>query len=150
MLTLAICTEADVTHVLNHISPEDAAELQASGLDPVASFMFGYDHSVILNCVVTPDRTPVAIYGCVLDGRYPDTAIPWMVATPEFRQHPRSAMALSRQVIAQMQDRFANLHNLVHAEHFTAIRWLSWLGFTIELDTPQGPDDAFFYFHWSR
>lgn len=150
MLTLSPINDDQVLHVLLNISPEDAAELTAAGLEPMESFLSGISKSVIVGLVIKDDAEPVALFGCVPDTRQPNTGIPWMVATPEFRKHPRDGMALSRQVVGQMQEKFNHLHNLVHNEHWTVIRWLSWCGFTLELETPQGPNDAFFYFHWSR
>lgn len=150
MLTLIPLTDDHLLHVLEHITPEDAAEVQASGIDPLESFMFGAKHSTILGTVVKDGTEPVAIFGCLPDPNHLHTGVPWMVATPEFRRHPRDGMALSRQVVDQMQAAFPKLHNLVHDQHITAIRWLSWLGFTIDIEHPTGPCGAFYHFHWSK
>lgn len=150
MLTLIELTDDHLLHVLEHMTPEDAAEVRAAGIDPLEAFMFGAKNSTILGAAVKDGDEPVAIFGCLADQSNPTAGIPWMVATPEFRRHPRDGMVLSRHVAERMQWQFDRLHNLVHCQHITAIRWLSWMGFTIDIDHPTGPGEAFYYFHWSK
>lgn len=142
-------TESDLIAVLSNISPEDAAEINAAGItDVMADFSRGMYESAVTGCVVLGD-TPVAIFGCMPDANNEGTGIPWMVATPAFRHHKRRAMTLSEQVICRMRTAYPYLHNWVHAEHATAIRWLSWLGFSIG-EEPVGPGGQFLHFEWSK
>jgi len=137
----------DVAEVLLNLAREDRAELDATGCRDFADmFMNGLRSAQISGCVDSGGRA-VSLFGCCPDTRIDGAGIPWMICTPEFRAHPREAMLLSKQVIDRMRAAFPYLHNLVHAEHATAIRWLRWLGFHVEPDQV-GPNGAFRHF-WS-
>jgi hypothetical protein len=142
--------DQDIDEVLANLTPEDRAELDAAQIhDPRTAFQIGAVGATVLGAVVH-DGKAVAIYGCTPDPHTPGAGIPWMVATPTFRQHRRRAMALSRQVVADMQSHHVLLHNFVHREHMVAIPWLSWLGFEIDMSRGHGANDAFFYFRRSN
>jgi hypothetical protein len=147
MMHIEPLTLEAVRHVVANMSPEDAREVAAAGVAALESFTFGMDKSALSGCVVLAGQ-PVAIWGCVPDTQNAGAAIPWMIATPQFRTRKREAMDLSRGVIDLMQGSFSRLHNVVHAEHIIAQRWLRWLGFTIEVVRVDQNGD-FFYFHRS-
>lgn len=147
-MTILPLTDAHLEHVLAHMTPEDAAEVRASGMDAGESFRFGARNSIVSGAVVHQGEA-VAIYGCLPDPNHLNAGVPWMIATPAFRAHPREGMSLSRQVVGQMRASFHKLHNVVHDQHIVAIRWLLWLGFSIDMGHPTGPGRAFYHFHWS-
>lgn len=146
MLSLRSLTDADIVHVLGNLNPEDQQEIVASQVaDALAMFRAGAESAVLCGCVACGEEA-AAIFGLdMLDG----IGVPWMVATPEFRAHPRDAMRLSREVITQMRANAPRMHNVVFAEHEVAICWLTWLGFTVDRTRRVGPNDDFFYFSWS-
>jgi hypothetical protein len=122
------------------LHPDDAAELEAAGLD-VAAALVGADCSAL-----RWDGRLVALFGIVKLG---DTGVPWMLSTNALDDVPRSAMAkISRQVVSEWQAHCVWLGNLVHCKNQRAIRFVQWLGFTVD-NEPIGPNGAFLSFSWS-
>ena len=146
-MDIAPLTEAGLAYVLAHLTEEDRAEFDASGLAESIDAVFteGWLKSDLSGQVVL-DGTPVAIFGCLSAGE--GVGVPWMVATPGFRTRPRRAMELSRQVIEAMQAQCRVLTNWVHARHGYAMRWLPRLGFKIGAECV-GPGGEFRLFTWS-
>ena len=143
-LALQPLTASDVAHVIANLTDEDRAEIIAADIDPVAVFLDGMETSSITGKFALAGKA-LAIFGCRADPRDAKVGIPWMVATPEFRDHPRDAATLTLSVVESMQQAFPLLHNLVHCKHSVAQRWLTWCGFEIT-DEPTGPANQFFYF----
>lgn len=133
-----------VSHVINNMTEEDRAEVVAAKIDPILSFTHGFKQSPISGIFALGDEA-LAIWGCIPDDREKDTGIPWMVATPEFRNYPRDAAELTMNVVEHMNHSFPKLHNLVHKNHEVAKRWLSWCGFQV-FDKLIGPGNQFHYF----
>lgn len=140
-------TEEGLAEVLRNLSAEDRAELHAAGLADAEAVFRGARVSSTLSGQVERDGRAVAIFGCT-PAPNQGVGIPWMVATPEFRQRPRRAMELSRQVVGDMQRAYRTLVNWVHVRHTFAMRWLPAIGFTISED-PCGPGGEFRQFEWS-
>lgn len=75
----------------------------------------------------------------------------WLVATDE-AERPGLAVPLaraSRRFVDSWQRHFKRLHNVADPEHKTSLRWLAWLGFTIDRDNPvRGPLGHELYRFW--
>ena len=137
-------TFESLLHVIANMTEEDRAEVIAAGIDPIKAFTQGMERSAITGAFLLGDKA-LAVFGCMADPNHQDTGIPWMIATSEFRTHPRDAAELTMAVVKVMQGNFKTLHNLVHCKHTIAQRWLTWCGFQI-CDTLSGPSNQFFYF----
>lgn len=75
---------------------------------------------------------------------------PWLLGTPAISQR-RVCLEFLRQCpayVARMQARFPRLENLVHAQNRRSLRWLRWLGFTVETATPVIIHDEPFFVFW--
>ena len=146
-MNIAPLTEAGLAHVLANLTDEDRAEFAASGLADSIGTVFndGWLQSD-LSGQVEFAGVPVAAYGCLPAGD--GVGVPWMVATPGFRAHPKSAMAVSHQVLGQMQTKCRRLMNWVHVNHTYAMRWLPRLRFTVGAEHV-GPGGEFRLFTWS-
>lgn len=143
-LTITPLTSEGLASVIANMTEEDRAEVIAAGIDPLQAFTHGMDQSPISGAFSLDDR-PLAAFGCLPDTINPGAGIPWMIATPEFRTHPRDAAELTMAVVEVMQHHFPKLHNLVHCKHLIAQRWLSWCGFQISEEL-SGPGNQFHYF----
>lgn len=64
--------------------------------------------------------------------------VPWMITTDHIKKHPRAFLRASRAIMADMLQRHYLLVNYVDARNVDAIRWLTWLGATIEEPAPYG------------
>lgn len=125
------------------LHPDDAAELRAAGLALDRALA-----GVPLAALRRADGVLVCLFGCA---PHPQAGgIPWMLCTTALATVGRREMALlSAGVVAGWRDRFQSLTNLVHRRHARAVRFVQWLGFTVD-PTPCGPGQEFFAFHWSR
>ncbi len=133
-----------IAYVIANMTEEDRQETIAANIDPIAAFTKGFEESPISGTFSLGDRA-LAIFGCMPDPNNKGVGIPWMVATPEFRKHPRDGAQLTMEVVEGMNHHFKTLHNYVHCQHAVAKRWLTWCGFLIS-ETLTGPGNQFHYF----
>lgn len=84
----------------------------------------------------------VARKGCILS----DRGVPWMLGTDAVRDVSRDFLKQSRAYVEKMQNGYARLENIVHAENALSIRWLKWCGFTIEKEPIERNGEKFFPF----
>lgn len=64
---------------------------------------------------------------------------PWMLGTDAIGRHFVIFARVSRLWITDVRARYGHLHNYVYEKNTDALRWLSWLGFTVLPATPHGP-----------
>lgn len=140
MLTIEDFTAADLADLSQRLTTDDRAELEAAGL--------GVDclEGVPAKALRWHGRL-VCLFGVVPQGA---GGVPWMLCTDTLREVPRRQMTeVSRCVVAEWRARFDRLTNYVHRHHAQALRFVRWLGFTID-ETPAGPDGQFYVFTWER
>ena len=61
-----------------------------------------------------------------------NNGIIWLVATDDIAAHPVAFFRLSRRIFNNLKEGYSLLENYVHVNNTLSIRWLKWLGFTIE------------------
>ena len=143
MLTIEPATFAAADELAQAIAPEDAAELVAAG-HSVHEALAGADLQALrwggrLVCLFGAQPFP----GC------PGVGVPWMLCTTILQSVPRRAMAeISKRVAAEWRRKFTTLTNLIHRHNSRALRYVTWLGFTVRPE-PCGPGNEFFVFDWS-
>ncbi len=67
-----------------------------------------------------------------------DVGIPWLMGTDLVDAHKRAFLCESRRMVGEWQKRYPVLRNLVDARYTKALRWLTWLGFTLGPPRPYG------------
>jgi hypothetical protein len=65
---------------------------------------------------------------------------PWMLGAEDLPRHARAFLRGSRVWMQEQLNLYGTLSNFVDARNVVAIRWLRWLGFTIEEARPFGAD----------
>lgn len=121
----------------------DLAELRAAGFDEA---LYPVKQSVMRSTLcwtALVDGELACIFGITWSG--PDTGSPWMLGTPVVDRHSRVLMRRTPQYIDLMLQAFSYLHNYVHAENKTSVRWLRRLGFALAEPQPYGPRGALFH-----
>ena len=74
--------------------------------------------------------------------------VPWMVGTDAIDRHAIAFIKGSRSAIRTLFAQWGRLYNLVDARNTRAVRWLRFLGFTIEKPIPYGVEKLPFHpFH---
>ena len=94
------------------------------------------------------DGSVVCIHGVALLNAAAGIGSPWMLGTDGIDSGWRPFLKGSREWIADVRTRYAELTNYVYAENKKSIQWLEWLGFTVEPAEPRGVNGAMFcHFH---
>lgn len=80
------------------------------------------------------------------------TTLPWMLGSADLPKHARAFLRGSREYVAEIGEKHENLINFVDARNELAIKWLSWLGFTVaDEPEPYGRDQLPFHrFHLEK
>lgn len=89
------------------------------------------------------DGVPVAMGGI-------NRGIAWLVTTDLIENNVRLFLRESRREIEQAMTGYERLSNYVDARNRKAIRWLRWLGFTIDDPAPYGVFGLLFHYFWRQ
>lgn len=143
-MKLVLPTAQHVCHVAANLRAGDAEELRLwDGSTPAQGVLASVRASQVLHTVLVSDQ-PAGLCG-VNRGRV------WLLGTDLLtasQREVRSSVRLSRAWVTDQARRFGRLFNFVWARHTAALRWLRWLGFTIEPARPMGLAGAAFHpFH---
>lgn len=127
----------------------DIEEIRAgSGLAPTEALRRSYDFSTHVWAVRDLGGQPIALWGVgplsLIQGR----GCPWLLASDAFEQLGLDIARLSRPLVAGIRDLYPRLENHVDARHAKAVRWLSWLGFTIDPPAAWGVEGRPFHRFW--
>jgi len=128
--------------------PADAAEVWASGMrTPLESLVDGWGVSDFAT-VACWDGEPLVMFGLVKRDILTGTGTLWMLGADTVRDHKRELLKQTPPVIAEMLTICPRLCNMVHNKNTSSIRWLKWLGFTVEGPVTHGPlGELFHLFH---
>lgn len=83
----------------------------------------------------------IAIAGLYPTSFLGDHAHPWMIGSHDLERSElrRKFLDMSQAVLAHMLTLYPHLDNWVDARNRTAVRWLRWLGFQVDVPEPHGP-----------
>lgn len=144
-------TEQHIRFIAANMRDEDAVEVHALGgytpLDALEISIRNSERAV----TVLGDGVPLTMLGLVKPILLSDIGVPWLLSARQALDYKRQFLELSPPVIDDMLQTCPKLINFVHSENKLSIRWLKWLGFTIEPAIPMGPFGAMFHpFHKER
>lgn len=114
---------------------EDAAEVAAFGVSKDEALACSLARSLWAETYLI-DGVPAAIVGLGRSALVGGHGVPWALTGPACEHHRKRFLLESRRQVARMRAEAAPLVNYVHAGHHRAIRWLAWLGFTLEPAAP--------------
>jgi hypothetical protein len=116
----------------------DLAEIEAaSGRAPGDVLAESVDRAVWSEALLIDGRIE-AIGGLGTLSMMFGPGIPWMVGSDRITERRRWFLSESRRQVEQMLARYDRLENRVDARNAPAIRYLRWLGFTLQSATPWG------------
>jgi hypothetical protein len=95
-----------------------------------AVIQYSINHSEIVH-YAEADGKPIAISG------YGDDC-GWMLSTPEIKNHKKTFLKLSHQMLSEYAQFGDYIYNEIHKENKTTIRWLKRLGFKVSDLKPNG------------
>jgi len=123
------------------------AEIESLGFDdPYEALLESCNRSAILEAA-EHDGKVFALYG-VSHGQEAGEGHPWLVFTEDIKGLGLSFARHSKQMIGMMQMYFPLLTGYVYTGHKDTIKWLKWLGFTLDDPVKLGvKGDLFHHFH---
>lgn len=130
-------TQEHAEIVSANVRPEDAEELWATSYsrpEDVLSRALEYSEYALTGFI---DDVPVCIWGVVSDSLLFNDGTPWMVGTHDLN-NDRMAIAFLRHCrvpIMVMAEKYDKLENYVDARNKRSIKWLKYMGFTVEKDS---------------
>ena len=131
-------TPEAIKFISDNMRKEDVAEVWASGrYTPLEALEMSMKYSKKA-VVVYDDDIPLTVLGLVLRDFLSGIGVPWLLSAEQALKHKRKFLELSPPVIEEMLDICPKLVNHVHIDNKLSIRWLKWLGFTIEDPKPTG------------
>jgi hypothetical protein len=144
-----------VTATLAHVAPiasamrqEDAAEcLAGCGLDPYAVLLRSLAISANAWTVLKGEE-PVAMLGVARKSALSLVGVPWLLGAEGFSGARRFIVHYSKEIVATMLRYYPRLENMVDARYVKSVRWIRWMGFTVEPAEPYGPSGMPFHRFW--
>lgn len=143
--------QAHIAEIAARCRPADVAELWASDRStPAEALQKGLDTASAAWTGVV-DGEPICMFGVTPWSILGAAGAPWMIGTTLIKPNARPFLKESRRALEAMKEPYDLLLNFVDARHHEAVRWLRWLGFTIQEPVPYGPDGMPFHpFEWRR
>lgn len=112
-----------------------------SGRTPQESVRIGFEKSVMC-WVITLNESPIGAIGVVRNGALVNgTGIPWLLGTKELGLNSavkRAWIKRSSEFLDLMFTVFSKLENMEDLRNKVSLRWLKWLGFTLDEPKPYG------------
>ncbi len=128
----------DLVYVAENMRAIDRQELaDLTGSEPFKAL----ENSVRLSdyaLTVCDNDVPLCVCGIARISMLSERGAPWLLGTDKLREQSRGFVLLSRGIFGMMSKKYEYLENLVSADNGRSIRWLKWLGFTVEAAKPAG------------
>jgi hypothetical protein len=148
-LVIDTASEADAEILGPRLRAADIEEIRAaSGLAPAEALRRSCALSTHVWAVRAGGGPAIAIWGVGPLSLVAGRGCPWLLASDAFEDLGRDVARQSRPLLAAMRDLYPRLENRVDARHARAVRWLSWLGFTIDPPAPWGVEGRPFHRFW--
>ncbi len=151
VVTFVEPNEEYIRVIADDMREADRAEIWASHRStPLDSLMLGWKRSTS-SVVVCVDGKPCVMLGLVIHDILTGTGIPWLLGTETALKHKREFFKLSPPVVDEMLETCPRLFNYVHDQNKVSIKWLQWVGFTIDDPEPIGVAGEMFHrFHMEK
>lgn len=112
----------------------DIDEVWASSLStPLRAMTSGIKYSKESFTGFVGDK-PVCMWGVVQESLVGNIGVPWMIATEYLEKFDRVFIRHCKAQALEIFNRYDTLINHVDARNKKAIRWLKWIGFTVETE----------------
>lgn len=127
----------DVALIAANARPADVAELAATGSDPAMAMYKGLVVSTHAWTGLVNDE-PVCMFGVAPRSVVTGRGAPWLIGSTGLERYVATFIRRCAPEVQKMRDSYNLLENFVDARNDLAIRWLMWLGFTIQPAAPYG------------
>ena len=135
--SIVSATEDHVAFVLDNLREQDRAELAGLGIAATRYAEKLLSNSEAKYAVLVRDR-PVAIFGFVRASILADVPTAWLLGTPGVLRAWVAFARRSRQVLYDVAKTggYRKIAAFVDSTNEVSLRWLTWLGFDVDRNTP--------------
>ena len=138
-------TQEAIQFIADNMREEDVIEVWAYGRHtPIEALELSIKKSKKV-VIVYADGIPLTALGLCIRDFLSGVGVPWLLSAKQALKYKRQFLKLSPPIIEEMLEICPKLINHVHADNKLSIRWLKWLGFTIEDPEPIGPEGELFH-----
>ncbi len=132
------CRGRDIRSLRGKLRAEDVLEIRRrSGRDPYSVLVYSYRHSD--EAYVGLINSEIAcVWGVAQESLLAEEASIWLLSTPVMETAPVAVARRTRSELRKLLRRYRSLGNYVDSEYTLCLRWLRWLGFTLEEPEPLG------------
>jgi hypothetical protein len=113
----------------------DAAEVAALGVTQEQALHASLARAVWAETYLV-DGEVAAMVGLGVSSLVGGHGVPWLLTAPACERHKKRFLIESHRQVRRMLGQVSPLINYVHADYARAVRWLGWLGFTLEAPRP--------------
>ena len=144
---IGVAADRDALTFASRLRAADLEEISAAaGHSPERALTRSLAFSTHAWSAYDLDGRPLAIWGVGPLALTAGKGCPWLLATDAFDALPRRLVArMSRRLLADVLALYPRLQNHVDARHARAVRWLRWLGFTLEPPVVWGVEQRLFH-----
>jgi hypothetical protein len=141
-------TEAHARELAANMREEDAAECWAVAHHTPLQALFTSLKASRRPLAGLADDTVLCMFGVLEPALVCGIGAPWFLSSKDLPKHARAFLRFSRVWAERLAHEHSFLVNHVDARHTAAVRWVQWLGFTIDPAEPSGPDRVPFHRFW--
>ncbi len=133
MADIVPATYDHAVYIADHVRPADADELWASCMmTPLEAMKFGMERGD-KSYTGFHHGVPVCMWGVSLQSFIGMVGVPWMVATSHLDNGAAIPfLRLSKAMLLELSDGYDILQNYVDCRNTRAIRWLKYMGFSMQ------------------
>jgi hypothetical protein len=131
-IEIAAASPDHIAHIANHMREADRLECMAmAGKGPHAALTDSLAASVYAWTGLV-DNEPICIFGVSPRDLLAGVGSPWLLGTHGIGGIALAFLRRNQAYVRRMLDIFPVLENYVDVRNHLSIRWLGWLGFSIE------------------
>lgn len=110
--------------------PGDAEEMRAQGFSPTEALMESLETSTSAWAALE-DGLPIAMWGVSAEHVLAPGAVVWCLTGEGVNRNKKAFLRGSRAFVEYLRSTYYDAWNIVDSRYIEAIRWVTWLGFTV-------------------
>lgn len=124
--------DRDIEILAPILREQDKMEVFCShGVSPEEALSISKKNSKECFTVIGDDEEDVILmFGVVEDDN--GEALPWLLGSDKTAEIPKFVLENSSAKIAEWKEKYSRLYNFVHADNEVSLRFLTWLGFSLD------------------
>ena len=136
---------SEILYIAEHLREADRQEIKAAlGQSPREALVEGCVTAKACFMFRDPEGVPTGLFGIVEDPTGVG-AVAWMVSTDGIERYSMTFLRRCRKWVATLLETYGTLWNYVDARNTVHVKWLRWMGFTLEGPVPYGYQGLPFY-----